>query len=134
MGLDQYAFTIDKKSETVGIAEWRKHNRLQGWMENLWEQKNDPNQNTDYDPFAFRGVELELTAKDIDNLEKAIMGLDLPETEGFFFGPDSYFCSDDEGNPLPTSEYGYREEDLCFIKEAREAIAKGKKVFYGSDF
>jgi hypothetical protein len=134
MGLDQYAFTLEGESKTEGIAEWRKHNRLQGWMENLWVKKDDGNQITEDDPFVFSGVEFELVAEDIDNLEKAIMGINLPETEGFFFGPDSYLCYDDEGTTLPASEYGYKEEDLSFIKKAREALAKGKKVFYGCDF
>jgi hypothetical protein len=103
-------------------------------MENLWVRKDNGNQITEDDPFVFSGVEFELVAEDIDNLEKAIMGFNLPETEGFFFGTDSYLCYDNEGTTLPASEYGYKEEDLSFIKKAREALAKGKKVFYGCDF
>ena len=33
MGLDQYAFSENKDGERTEIAYWRKHNRLQGWME-----------------------------------------------------------------------------------------------------
>ena len=68
MGLDQYAFhrrkgdLPDKKQE---IAYWRKHNRLEGWMAQLYVNKTG-----DYGPF-------------IENREK-------PETGGFFFGGDSY--------------------------------------------
>ena len=48
MGLDQYAYKRDADEDEDGnitIAEWRKHNRLQGWMEDLWEDKGRPNFN-----------------------------------------------------------------------------------------
>ena len=35
MGLDQYL----QKRNTETIGTWRKHNRLQGWMENLYVSK-----------------------------------------------------------------------------------------------
>ena len=36
MGLDQYAFTRNKEN---CVAEWRKHARLQEFMERLWVEK-----------------------------------------------------------------------------------------------
>ena len=39
MGLDQYAYARPPRKrnsdDDVAIAEWRKHNRLQGWMQEL---------------------------------------------------------------------------------------------------
>jgi hypothetical protein len=41
MGLDMYAYARPPRKrnsdEDVSICDWRKHNRLQGWMEDLWE-------------------------------------------------------------------------------------------------
>ena len=39
MGLDMYAYrrgACQSKKEMTQIAEWRKHNRLHGYMEDLW--------------------------------------------------------------------------------------------------
>ena len=44
MGLDQYAYasTEIKSEDREELSYWRKHNRLQGWMEALWEDKGRP--------------------------------------------------------------------------------------------
>ena len=42
MGLDMYAYrrgACQSKKEMTQIAEWRKHNRLHGYMEDLWISK-----------------------------------------------------------------------------------------------
>ena len=133
MGLDQYAYVaakagqqgefydgaqFDKKSgdyvnpnvtKPREIAYWRKHPNLQGWMEQLAEQKG-----LAYG--SFNGIELELSWEDLDALERAVTHNQLPETQGFFFGNSS-------------DEY-YREQDLQFIKEARAELFLGLKVFY----
>ena len=116
MGLDQFARTIDHEGNKVEIAYWRKHPNLQGWMESLWENKGRPNDNNNDD--SFNCIDLELDHKDIDSLESAIIGMNLPETKGFFFGEDS-------------DEY-YREKDLEFISKAREALENGLTVVYYS--
>ena len=38
MGLDQYGYAVPKEESEARneLAYWRKHNRLQGWMEHLW--------------------------------------------------------------------------------------------------
>ena len=114
MGLDQYAnYTTPKNDTHHELACWRKHNRLQGWMEALWLTKGGKGE--------FNCVDLELTAVDIDLLEKVITDKALPETRGFFFGGDSY-----EGY----EEDGYKEDDLKFIEDAREQLEAGNKVFY----
>tara|TARA_Y100001938_G_C7978190_1_gene372938 strand:+ start:419 stop:826 length:408 start_codon:yes stop_codon:yes gene_type:complete len=133
MGLDMYASrkapvilinskkSNDKLNKSVEntssqeIAYWRKHNRLHGWMEQLWREKTG-------EEGVFNCEELELELIDITNLEKAILNDELPQTQGFFFGEDSY----------EDYEKYYKEGDLEFIKKARQAIMEGDDVVYNS--
>ena len=117
MGLDQYAYKKNG-NEQVEIAYWRKHNALQGWMENLWVELSRPNQN-DGDN-CFNCVELQLEKEHLDRLERDVLNGELPETTGFFFGSDT--SQDDY----------YKQKTLEFISEAREAIANGENVYYNS--
>jgi len=114
MGLDQYAFSISKDDERKELAYWRKHNRLQGWMHELFEDNGGEGD--------FNCVDVELTSSDIESLEVVVNNKMLPETGGFFFGGDSY--SDYEG------EHGYKKDDLKFIEVARQELKKGNRVFY----
>lgn len=119
MGLDMYAC---KTRETITapvdfdvkdveeIHYWRKHPNLHGWMEQLYREK-------DGKAASFNVVNLQLTANDLDRLERAITRKDLPLTEGFFFG-------ESDGTELA--------DDLAFIAKAREALADGYTVFYSS--
>ena len=102
--------TVAKPRE---IAYWRKHPNLHGWMEQLAESKN-----LKYD--SFNGIEMELTAEDLDELERAVKKRQLPTTSGFFFGN-------------PADEH-YYESDLKFIREARAELFFGLKVFYNSSW
>jgi hypothetical protein len=127
MGLDQYAYhkpSYTGKDEGVQFAYWRKHNRLQGWMENLWrEQLAELDEDASLLNGDFNCVPVYLTEEDLDELEKAVTQRTLPETGGFFFGSDSY------------SEYkedGLFEADMKFIEEAREFLKKGEEVYYSS--
>ena len=133
MGLDQYAYARPPRKrnsdDDVQVAEWRKHNRLQGWMESLWQSKGCPNANEDYD---FNCVPLQLTSQDIDSLEEAILNFELPETDGFFFGSDSYFWTDENDEPFRDNDYWYKESDLTFVQEARKMLDKKWRVFYSS--
>ena len=127
MGLDQYAYAASeiKSEDREEIGYWRKHNRLQGWMEQLWEKKGRPHFNDIENPLGdFNCQPVQLTLSDIEQLEAHVEKKSLPETGGFFFGNDSY--GDYEG------EYGHKKNDLEFITLAREALQKGKKVFYDS--
>jgi len=127
MGLDQYAYSRPVGVESDGgenneeIAYWRKHNRLHGWMEDLHRDRGNP---VSQQAFGndFNCVEVELTESDIEQLEAHIENKSLPETGGFFFGNDSY---------EEYEEY-YKEDDVNFIQNARQAIAEGKKVYYNS--
>ena len=124
MGLDMYAWkTKDEKNEKVSeLAYWRKHNRLHGWMGDLWEEKGYPNQHGN--SYEFNCIPLELTKDDLLELRKAIKNRTMPDTQGFFFGHDSY----DEGE--------YQKEvdkyDLKFVTNALRAIRQGYKVTYDS--
>jgi|TARA_B110001454_G_scaffold31561_1_gene30862 hypothetical protein len=127
MGLDQYAYRRlpDEDSDmNVAIVDWRKHNRLQGWMEQLWEDKGRPNfKEADSQAMGdFNCVEVEVTLSDLEQLEAHVENKSLPETGGFFFGSDSY---------EEYEEY-HKETDLQFISEGREAIADGQEVYYSS--
>ena len=126
MGLDQYAYT-GKRRETndetdyVEIACWRKHNRLEGFMKELWIEKGRPDASKEY-PDDFNCIMIELTPEDVDRLDEAVANDTLPETQGFFFGSDSQ--GDD-----------YKKQDtLHFINQARDAFAAGLKVFYSSNW
>jgi hypothetical protein len=138
MGLDMYAYVARKGqhdeyrgqegdwnpetqgpvSKPIDLAYWRKHPSLHGYMEQLWQKKGMPGGSiTDG---SFNGVELELTWKDIDDLEQVVRHGKLPFTEGFFFGKPS----DNE----------YYEQDLKFCIDAKAEIFFGFKVFYNSSW
>ena len=121
MGLDQFAYCMDNNGEKAELAYWRKHPNLQGWMENLWEKKGRPNANENKDSMGmsdFNCVPVELTREDLDALEQDVTNGDLPSTAGFFFGSDS--------------DEHYKENDLEFIRKAREALDSGLTVLYDS--
>lgn len=117
MGLDQYAFKVKNGEEPTEIAYWRKHNRLQGWMENLFRKDSGEGD--------FNCQTVKLDVMDLDNLEEAIVNKNLPETGGFFFGNDSY-------NEYEDKDFGYKDDDLAFLKVAREAMAQGYRIEYTS--
>jgi hypothetical protein len=135
MGLDQFAYARPprkrKSDNDQQIYCWRKHNRLQGWMEQLWESKGRPNPNrVDDIDGTFNCVELALERADIDNLEYAINNFELPQSNGFFWGSDSYFWNNEDNEPFPENEYWYKEQDLNFITEARKMLDNKWRVFY----
>ena len=134
MGLDMYAYAKDENGEDEHLADWRKHNRLHGWMEELWEDKGRPNfeESTEDSMGSFNCIPVELTLTDLEQLEAVITNKDMPETSGFFFGNDSFFWEDENGKPFKEGDYFYKETDLQFIEDARKAIEQGKKVYYNS--
>jgi len=134
MGLDQYAYAKPSEDgEQEELFYWRKHNRLHGWMEQLWEDKGRPHFNDIENPLGdFNCQPVELTESDIEQLEAHVTNKALPETGGFFFGDDSFEWTDDDGNPPAEGDYYYKEDDVKFITLARKALQEGKKVFYDS--
>ena len=134
MGLDQFSYRIKKgfitkpvDFETESYNEeteehevlcdkeelhyWRKHPNLQGWMENLYYEK-------DGESDSFNCVNVQLTWEDLEQLEKDIKDGTLPDTCGFFFGDNS----DEE----------YKEETLDWIERSLESIKDGYDVYYSS--
>jgi hypothetical protein len=135
MGLDQYAYSRPPRKrnsdDDVQLMEWRKHNRLQGWMQQLWENKGCPNAQTEGDEMGdFNCVELQLTKQDIDDLEYAINNFEFPEANGFFWGSDSYFWNNEDDEPFPENEYWYKSNDLMFVESARKALDNKHRIYY----
>ena len=126
MGLDQYAYTgktRETKDETdyVEIAYWRKHNRLEGFMKNIWIEQGCPGASKEY-PDEFNCIMIELSPADIDRLFLDTVNDTLPETQGSFFGSDSKICD-------------YKKDiTLKFISLARDAFNEGLRVFYSSSW
>lgn len=122
MGLDQYAYVSSPEDSRNEIASWRKHPNLQGWMENLWNEKGQPVPEERKETFdgVFNCIDLELTREDLDRLEIDLVNQRVAslKTVGFFFGEDS-------------DEY-YYEQDLAFVLKAKQEILLGNKVFYSS--
>jgi hypothetical protein len=124
MGLDMYAqvrstkpqtavdFKTEDGAEDRELHYWRKHPNLHGWMESLYYLKGGTAE-------SFNCVSVELDLDDLAQLENHIKEGKLPQTAGFFFGNSQ--LDEDE-----------RNQDLEFIKEAREAIAGGEYVYYTS--
>ena len=55
MGLDMYAWKTKAKDLEDGqerLADWRKHNRLHGYMEELWESKGRPFDTDEQNPMG----------------------------------------------------------------------------------
>ena len=145
MGLDQYAGTMrekvyeyttlegDKKEEKYQMAgpfEWRKHARLQEFMNKLymernkleskWEQDKINDEEYVWNPISWNSIEL--SEEDIDRLEKAIKN----HYSGYFCDGGFFW-----GHEIQESqaEY-YKEKDLEFVEFAREALADGETVVY----
>jgi len=125
MGLDMYAFTVNADSvgdATVDVAldadtateicYWRKFNALHGWMEDLYRQKRGLRHD-------FNCTTLRLDLSDLDRLEMDTGNNKLIPRNGFFFGAQEIDSED-------------LESVATFVKEARQAIADGKAVFYDS--
>jgi hypothetical protein len=106
----EFPYKLSKPHE---LAYWRKHQKLQDWMDNLWREKGEPYPEESNDPrwgSSFNGVELELEWKDIQRLEDDIKN-----------------CR----NEFSSSYDYYREEDLKFCLDAKEQLfLYRKRVFY----
>lgn len=125
MGLDMYAYSRKKgakRDDTTKIMTWRKHNRLHGWMEQLWRKREGKKIDQELRNGDFNCIPLRLKMKDLNRLAKDIATQNFPVTNGFFFGEDSY---------KQYNEY-YMEDDIKFLWAAYRAIDNGEKVYYDS--
>jgi hypothetical protein len=147
MGLDQFAGVKQTKRyewktpegetkvdeyQMAGPFEWRKHARLQEFMntlymernniENKWEEiaKDDGTDETYWNPISWN--EIKLKHQDIDRLEKAIRSR-----------YSEYFCEGGFmwGHEIQEEQRDYyREQDLEFVEFAREKLANDETVVY----
>jgi len=120
MGLDQFAYA-KKGDDKIDLMDWRKHANLQGFMEQLWEDKDRPvpdGAEIDDSPMgSFNCIPLSLTMSDIEELEDCVLGNKLPHTTGFFFG---------------SSREDDKEDDMRFIELAKKYLLDGYEVYYDS--
>ncbi len=119
MGLDQYAGirfkTDDDKDSMTDAFYWRKHSKLQEFMEQLWTQK------TGAPAGDLNCAPLILEVADIEALETALTTDAMPASEGgFFYG---HQCQDENAKH-------YKEQDLAFCAWAKEQIAEGETIIY----
>ena len=131
MGLDQYGGWLKKptKEEEVHAKltndyildgheefEWRKHAKLQKFMEDIWYSRE-----SDGSVSFNAGQRLYLNQEDILNLQQLILNDDLPESEGGFFYGHQFQDEAAKENKL---------YDLKFCHDALEWLSEGKQVFY----
>jgi hypothetical protein len=80
-------------------------------MENLYREKGGEEK-------SFNGDPVVLTLADLDRLEDDILGENLPETTGFFFGESG----------------GMSLKDLQFVLDARKVIQEGDTIYYDANW
>lgn len=115
MGLDQYAYVKSEDENAEPAFVWRKHAKLQTFMEILWADA------TGRSATDLNCNELVLSVDDIDRLDALLKDENLPHSEGgFFFGHQFQ----DE------SAAEYAEYDAEFCAWARDQIAAGETVIY----
>ena len=120
MGLDQYAYinakAVKNENSTAHEPEftWRKHARLQEFMEKLWHEKGNEKE--------FNCVNLELTKGDLEELQKQVECnyYDHFCKGGLFWGHQFQ----------EESMLQYLEQDRKFVADALQAVEKGNTVVY----
>ena len=138
MGLDQYGYAVmphpdntdfsyvwtheQSEDKVFLIAQWRKHPNIQGWMEELFNQKAESqgykgNPGAFGEKRSFNCQPVRITFQDLVMLRHAVMNERLPVTQGFFFGES-----------LPED----KEDDLKFIDDAMKAIGQDMEIYYDS--
>ena len=157
MGLDQYAHLRNRKvdwkkfysdneeesqTEQKGVFVWRKHARLQVFMNEQWRKQNSHKvkeqqrkaekdikskkstfMDFDLSHLGFNaGEKVYMTEEVCDNLEKAISSnyAEYFASDGFFWGQQFQEHSVKE----------YEEQDLAFLNFCRQAIKDKKVVEY----
>tara|TARA_R100000700_G_scaffold30635_1_gene37650 strand:- start:369 stop:827 length:459 start_codon:yes stop_codon:yes gene_type:complete len=152
MGLDQYAhlrnrkvnwqkYYEDDKDEQKGVFVWRKHARLQTFMNKKFEEQNKHQvekrtreliEKKDFNPFdcSHLGMngddEVYITTDVVKDLEKEIK-------EGYHnsFASDGFFWGQ-QWQEQAVKEY--KAQDLEFLDYCKKAIKEGKVVVYGSSW
>jgi tetratricopeptide (TPR) repeat protein len=123
MGLDMYVQSVNADTCRENVIEsdfpveaeelfyWRKHPNLHGWFRDLFYRKGG---HRDCD---FNGEFVRIVLQDLIELENIIKNKKLPNTDGFFFGKN-------------TQDRITINNDLNFIKKAKEALANNKVLYF----
>jgi len=132
MGLDQYAYitsdVVNKIVNSEGDSEsniddvtvknfyWRKHSRLQTFMEHKYTEK------TGNEAGGLNCEYMELDQDDLDQLQSAV-------NDGYrsFFCEGGFFYGHQFQEEVAAEE---KDNDLEFCQAAREAINSGHRVYY----
>lgn len=113
MGLDQYGFIRQKNGQQKEFY-WRKHSRLQEFMQKLWHEKGNSNE--------FNCEEMPLTEENLQLLKQQIeSNFDGNFCAGGFFWGHQF---------QEDAVKQYQEEDTQFVNEALDAVRKGDEVIY----
>ncbi len=118
MGLDQYGLINPQPAEVRFTNDrdefhWRKHGRLQAFMEQLWKERgNKGDFNCD--------AELELSHSDLLRLKQAIHNgyHDYPAKDSRRSQWQERACKE------------YLRQDLAFVERALDSVSRGEKVVY----
>ncbi len=115
MGLDQCAALKSAGEDATPKFIWRKHSKLQVFMENLFAAK------TGLGAHELNCQEMTLTLDDLSTLERLIANVDLPHCDGGFFYGHQF---QDEA----AAEYA--DQDAAFCAWAQAQIGAGETVIY----
>ena len=135
MGLDQHAhlrghkvnwekYFNDDTEENSKVFVWRKHARLQEFMNQMWH-KQTPNSNSD------NAMNLGFNAGDKPVLIDSDVVKELEEAIKYDYS--QYFCSDGFFWGQQFQEQSvkeYKKQDKEFLKEAKQAIKDGQPLEY----
>jgi hypothetical protein len=121
MGLDMFSKRVkiegaidDLSFDSTQVVDddffyWRKNRHLHNWMSNLYLDKGGNEE--------FNCVPVRVLDEDLTQLAKDIELKNMDGSSGFFFGDGDY----DEDRI---------EEDLSYVKLAKQAIAEGDAIYY----
>lgn len=155
MGLDMYAYAVDKENAHRSYAElidednkfydergdedsnpnpnptrreihyWRKHNALHAWMQDLWESRGSR-----LPDGKAGGSPRDFNCVPIELTEEDLKKLE-EDIRGRKLEPtDGFFFG---GTDYTDEDWDWHEkDDLQFIADARQEIADGGRVFYDS--
>lgn len=117
MGLDQYGFVRQKDHAQAVEFYWRKHSRLQEFMQALWA---DTVHGEDAEDFNCR--ELTLTKDDLQDLQGQIAkGYEDYVSQGRFFWGHEW---------QDQAVENYADQDAEFVQAALDALEQGGQVAY----